>query len=149
MTETATSPGAAMTPLFAELHRWARLPFVWGESDCALVVCDWVRSVRGIDPGASLRFTYGTAGELQRLTGFFTDPLGVVTPLMESAGLDETGAPVRGDVGMLLHVIGPGHARPHAALCLGEVWAVKAEPGVTAYRPGKILRAWSVGYADP
>ena len=88
MTETATSPGAAMTPLFAELHRWARLPFVWGESDCALVVCDWVRSVRGIDPGASLRFAYGTAGELQRLTGFFTDPLGVVTPLMEAAGLE-------------------------------------------------------------
>ena len=138
-----------MTPLFAELHRWARLPFIWGESDCALVVCDWVHAVRGVDPGASLRFAYGTAGELQRLTGFFTDPLGVVTPLMVAAGLLKTDAPSRGDVGMLLRPRAPGNATPHAALCLGDVWAVKSETGVTAYRPTKILRAWSVGYVDP
>lgn len=146
---TNTDTPMAATPLFAELHRWARTPFIWGEADCALVCCDWVVRVRGVDPGASLRLAYGTAGELQRLTGFFTDPLAATTPLMAAAGLDETPTPGRGDVGLLMYLTDAGSARPHMALCLGAHWAVKAEAGVTTYQPGKVLRAWAVGYVDP
>lgn len=143
------STNVTLTPLFVELHRWARLPFIWGEHDCALVCFDWVRQVRGIDPGAHLRLTYGSAGELQRLTGFFTDPEGVIAPLLKAAGIGDATAPVRGDIGLLAHETAAGSLRPHMGLCLGEVWAVKAEVGVTAYRPSNVLRTWAVGYVDP
>lgn len=137
------------TPLFVELHRWARLPFIWGEHDCALVCFDWVKQVRGVDPGAHMRFTYGSAGELQRLTGFFTDALSVIAPMLAAAGIDETPTPRRGDIGLLAHTSSDGSLRPHMGLCIGECWAVKAEAGVTAYRPSDILQTWAVGYVDP
>lgn len=138
-----------MNLLLATVNRLQAAPFVWGERDCILTVADWVHLVRGVDPAADLRLTYATAGECQRVTGFFTDPVGVVAPRMSKAGLAVTAMPVRGDVGLLMQVTGPTQARPHGAICLGQgFWAVKSEAGVTAYRPDKIIMAWSVGYQD-
>lgn len=114
-----------------------------------MTVADWVQAVKGVDPAHGLRLAYGTAGECQRLTGFFTDPVGVIAPRMAEAGLLPVSEPVRGDVGLLMQAMGPGQARPHGAICIGRgFWAVKSETGVTAYLPDKIIMAWGVGYQD-
>lgn len=138
-----------MTPLYRELNRWLLLQHRWGEADCVTLCADWVQQVRGVDPAADLRWTYGSAGECQRVTGFFSDPIGCIGPRMEAVGLRKTAAPVAGDVGILLMPVSGGSARPYGAICLGRQWAAKMiEGGVHASPPFKILAAWSVGY-DP
>lgn len=139
-----------MTPLYAELNRWLAVPHRWGESDCVMLCADWVQRIRGIDPAEDLRLTYGTAGECQQVTRFFTDPIGCIGPRMEAAGLPRTSAPVAGDVGILLMPVSGASARPYGALCLGRTWAAKMiEGGIHAGPPLKLLAAWSVGYAHP
>lgn len=139
-----------MTPLYAELNRWRGLTYRWGESDCVTLCADWVLRVCGIDPAAAVRLTYESAAECQRVTRFFTDPVGSVSPHLERAGLRRTDSPVPGDIGVILLRSEPGVARPHMSLCLGETWAFKESCGaVTAATPGKIAAAWSVGYAHP
>ena len=135
-----------MTPLFREVHRWMALPFAWGETDCCMVVCDWVLAVRGFDPGADLRFAYHSPGECQRLTGWFTDP--VTTFACRMGPLPRVQQAMRGDVGILRMDIGGGVMRPHGALCLGRSWAVKGERGVVSFDRPCVMAAWGVGYVD-
>lgn len=137
-----------MTPIMAEINRWTGLRFVWGISDCVMIVADWVQRHTGIDPAADLRMTYGTAGECQRVTRFFTDPVGVIAPRMAAAGLPITAEPVRGDVGVLMQVTEGGVIRPHAGLCMGKNWAVLGVAGVEVGTPAKVVAAWAVGYHD-
>lgn len=138
-----------MTPLYAELNRWRVLPHRWGETDCILLCADWVKRIRGNDPAEDLRLTYASMAECQRVTRFFTDPLGVVAPRMARVGLDRASVPVPGDVGLVM-IPGDGAPLPHGAMCLGETWAVKLQSGaVAAFRPAKLLAAWGVGYAHP
>lgn len=138
-----------MTPLFAELHRWAALPFAWGECDCVLAAADWVARATGHDPAEGLRMTYGSPGECERVTRFFSDPVGLVGPRLARAGLVPTEAPVRGDVG-LVRLFARGALRPHGAVCIGKAWAAKGEQGVTSFRiaEGQLIAAWAVGYRD-
>lgn len=135
-----------MHPAVAEAQRWISRPFVWGECDCLTVLADWVLRMRGIDPMAGLRLTYGTAGECQRVTGFFTDPMGVMGRVAEAAGLQRRlGLPQMGDIGLLLSITGPGRTTPHGGLFLGTSWACKAEAGLTTLEtPGKVLAVWGV-----
>ena len=137
-----------MTPLQAEMHRWARMPFVWGESDCVLVCADWVRQCRGVDPAASMRGAYSSPQELNRRFGWLYDPLAVLEPRMTDAGLPATETPLVGDVGLVLQSSGGGVQAWHqGGVCLGNgIWAVKGMEGVGAHVPAHILRAWSVGY---
>lgn len=138
-----------MTPLYAELNRWRALPHAWGMSDCITLPADWILRMRGVDPAADIRMTYASLSECQRVTRFFTDPLGAVAPRLAWAGLDRTDQPVAGDFGLVL-VPGDAMRMPHGALCLGQTWAIKLVSGaVTAFAPGKILAAWGVGYAHP
>ncbi len=135
-----------MSPLFAMLHIWAATPFLWGENDCILSICDWVAGVTGRDPGASVRGTYFDAASCARETGYFRDPVGVVDGLMASAGLSMVDRPQVGDVAVLrLRDMG---ARPIGGLWTGSAWAMKSEGGV-ATRPAagvEVLAAWGVGY---
>ncbi|UIJ31522.1 hypothetical protein LV780_04915 [Cereibacter azotoformans] len=133
-----------MSPLFAHLHLWAGRPFVWGSCDCCTIVADWVLHLRGVDPMADDRLTYGSAGECQRATRFFTDPVGAFARRLEPLGIGRTEGPVTGDVGIALAMI-EGQMRPHGTICLGETWAVKSERGITCYRP-EIIAAWGMGY---
>lgn len=43
--------------------------FQWGRWDCALAVCDAVRALTGVDPGARYRGTYSTEEEARAITG--------------------------------------------------------------------------------
>jgi len=137
-----------MTPLQTEMRRWAREPFIWGQSDCVLVCADWVRQCRGVDPAGSLRGAYTSLRELDRRFGWLFDPLAVLEPRLTDAGLVATEAPVVGDVGLVVQTIARGErGLPQGGVYLGNgIWAVKGIEGVGAHVPSDILRAWSVGY---
>ncbi len=138
-----------MSPLIAFLNTLLPRTFAWGETDCILVCADWVNLCTGIDPAGDLRLTYSSRGECQRVTRFFTDPLGVTTKGMEQrAGLPRTDNPVTGDVAVVRIEL-DGRIAPVGAICLGlHGWAFMAEAGITIRgQVNEVLRAWSVGYA--
>lgn len=135
-----------MTPLYRFVNSMLPRPFVWGECDCVLMLADWVLQLHGVDPAADLRLTYSTAGECQRVTRFFTDPVGLFDRCLTPIGIGRTEAAAVGDIGIVTMSI-EGRPRPYGAICLGSKWAVKAEEGVTAATVGQVLQAWGVGYA--
>lgn len=135
-----------MDALYKEIHSWLSKPFIWGERDCMIVLGDWVKTVHGIDPVADIRYAYDSQFSCQRLTGFFTDPVGTVAKFAEEkAGLKRTENPVKGDVGVI-EVPVDGKLQPAGAIFTGKSWAVKAPQGATTITPIRVLAAWSVGY---
>ncbi len=139
-----------MTPLYQELHRWAGLPFIWGETDCFLVCCDWIARVTGIDPAADLRGTYDSRGSAHRETGYLRDPIGSMDRYLRPCGFEQVKVRRPGDVALIVHREDDGRTSPFAALWLGEAWAVKGPDGVTTLSPKMVLlvlAVWGVGYA--
>lgn len=135
-----------MTPLYQEMHRWLGMPFIWGESDCMIVLGDWIERIHGIDPVADLRYTYDSPGTCQRMTGFFTDPVSTVAEFAEvKAGLvRRDGLACKGDVGVLR--IGGGRMDVAGGLFTGKSWAVKAPNGATTLKPLEVLAVWDSRY---
>ena len=139
-----------MTPLYAELNRWMPLTYRWGWTDCVTLCGDWVKTICGVDPAADVRGTYESAAECQRVTRFFTDPIGAVSPHLERAGLEIAPQPRAGDVGVILLPLDGRSVAPHMAVCLGRKWAFKSvDGGVTSVIPYKVAAAWGVGYENP
>jgi|OM-RGC.v1.025169969 hypothetical protein len=143
-----------MSPLYAELHRWSALPFVWGETDCMMCLADWVWRVRGVDPAAEIRMSYDSPAACQRVTGWWTDPVGAVERCLGAiGGLPRVDCPARGDVGVF-RMPDPargGRLSPAGGLWLGECWTFRhPERGTTTLRArvaGAPLAIWGVGYA--
>jgi hypothetical protein len=135
-----------MTPLYRFLNVMYGRKFIWGECDCVLMLADWVQFLRGVDPAAEYRLTYGTAGECQRVTRFYTEPVALFDRLLAPHGIAQTAAPVAGDIGIVLLPM-DGRMRPHGALCLGNKWAAKSEHGILAAMPPQVVQAWGVNYA--
>jgi hypothetical protein len=134
-----------MTAYMAEVNRWSALPFVWGQTDCIMVLADWAGRWLGVDPAADIRLTYGTAGECQRVTRFWTHPMDAIGPRIVAAG-GVPSEPAPGCVGVLWQ---DEVNRPHGGLALRDGWwAAKAEQGVFVTRPRKVLSCWDVGYAE-
>jgi hypothetical protein len=133
-----------MDRLYVQLHRWAATPHEWSYCDCYMVVADWVRIVRGFDPGEELRGSYGDPAVCPRARALRADPVPVGRRLL--AALPETDAPVFGDVAFV-HV--PGARFLCGAIRLkGNAWAMKTESqGVQVSRFVRPEIAWSVGYA--
>lgn len=151
-----------MTPLYAELHRWAALPHAWGQCDCMLVLGDWVARVRGVDPFAALRGTYDSPLTCERATGFLSDPVPVAARhLQGGAGLARVDLfdPADPDAPALLSRLAPGDIAvirrrddprwPMGALWTGRCWACKGPNGTTTLHPALVqpLAAWRVGDA--
>ncbi|PWE48489.1 hypothetical protein DEM26_18245 [Thioclava sp. NG1] len=119
---------------------------MWGESDCIFLLADWVHAVRGVDLGAKWRMTYSSAGECQRITGYFTDPVGFMDAQVEPLGLERTDAPQPGDIAVCnvpftKHPVGGVKVADNA-------WLFKGEEGTTTLHSKLVgvLAAWSVGY---
>lgn len=143
-----------MSPIYAELHRWRAQPFAWGWHDCIMAPFGWVERVRGVNPGAHLIGSYSSAGEVERLTRFFTDPMGCIGPMVEAVGMALTDAPRAGDIGLTLQREA-GRLLPCGMMCLdGDLWAALGPngddglAGVLIARPHVIIGAWGVGYAE-
>lgn len=121
------------------LRRWAREPFRWGETDCALSVfrhiaeawsdprllTEWV--LRYGDERAALRLVAARGGQV-RLMG----------EEMARIGAKAVDDARRGDVGL----IRDGNSRIVAGLCVGDGrWAARTVTGFAVVRPAW-ARAW-------
>jgi hypothetical protein len=139
-----------MSPFTLEMHRWLSLPFRWGESDCCILLADWVRRARGLDydPAERVRWTYDSLATCHKEVGWLRDPVGAVGAILEGVvGLRRTDTPRRGDVGVVLAIV-DGREMAVGAAFTGERWISKAQNGITVHRPRRVLAAWDVGYAD-
>jgi len=136
-----------LTPLDTHINTWIGRPFVWGECDCMLVLADWVAEVRGVDPAAEIRGQYWDALSCERLTGFITAPVEAAARFFDTAGLERTDTPARGDIGVL-RLAGERHAV--GALWNGAAWIMKGEAGATSRRADmvEVLAIWGVGYDE-
>ena len=131
-----------MSPLYATLHRWAATPHEWGQSDCMMALADWVHLVRGFDPGAGIRGTYGDPDICPVGRALRRDP----EPHWRKAlhDLPITDAPLPGDVAL---VAVPGTRFLCGALRLKGNWAMKTSgKGVCVTRRATMHLCWAVGY---
>lgn len=62
-------------------------PFAWGLHDCATIACDWVLEMRGVDPMAAERGTYGTEAEYEAMTAAEGGLQAFVAARAERAGI--------------------------------------------------------------
>lgn len=134
-----------MTPIIAELNRWMSLPFIWGETDCIMVLCDWIKAVRGVDPAENDRFTYTDAGSCQRETRYFSDPVATLDSRFSRAGIKRGNDLCPGDVALIRL---PGDRHPVGGIWTGEFWGCKGPSGTTTVSSAvaQVQAFWSVGY---
>ena len=133
-----------MRPHIAALHVWANTPHEWGYSDCMMVLADWVRVVRGFDPAADLRGTYGSPDWCPLGRSYRNDPAPVLRRAF--AALPVVATPRLGDVA-LVEIRGQRHL--FGALKIdGRNWAMKTEAqGVLITRAVHPVLTWGVDYA--
>lgn len=124
--------------LDAFLRAGAGLPFVWGERDCSLWPCEWIKAERGIDPAEHLRGTYDTALACGRILHAAGGLPALAANLAASAGLLTTDHPEAGDVGLVELA-----DTPLLALCTGPNWAIKTKDGLVIV-PATPVQAWIV-----
>lgn len=120
------------------LRRWAATDFVWGETDCSIVLADYVRDLTGRDGAAALRGRYASEADAWAL-GRRDGLAAIVGACAARAGLQPTTAPVRGDIGVFAR-----GGLEFAGLCLGERWAVKSTEGLLFVSGASVIAAWSV-----
>ncbi len=133
-----------MADLFDTLNVWKAVPFVWGRSDCMMVLADWVWQVRGVDPAADVRGRYHDEASCEAVTGFISRPVEVMGHYAARAGLEQVQQARPGDVAIIQignHQLG--------ALWNGQAWVSKSERGVHVAHPrfATPLACWEVGYA--
>lgn len=99
------------------------VPFVWGQSDCALLIADWVVANGYPDPAAHLRGTYDTEEACAALLAAAGGLSAVVAACAAAADLKPILEPAFGCVA----VIGSerNQARQWAAIWQGHHWMVR------------------------
>jgi hypothetical protein len=125
----------------AALQHWTGLPFVWGESDCALAIADIYRIALGVDPAAAWRGRYdcetGAKIVLGR-RGLRAALSGAARTLGWKRIAAENARP--GDLGMVRTTLGPACAIRHR-----DLWAARGDRGFSLVSDAKVLLAWSIG----
>jgi hypothetical protein len=120
----------------------ASRPFELGTHDCGLLLADWVKVRRGVDPAEPVRGLYHDAATLDALLPFGGLPR-LFDRLFLAAGLVRTIAPVVGDVAMITFVEQP----PIGAIRTGRGFAMLAQGQGVCSIPVKCVRtvaAWKV-----
>lgn len=133
---------------YALMHQWAATPFVWGVSDCCLGLADWYNYLNGKDPAAHLRGQYFDPQSCQRLCGWFTRPVDVISDCLDTVGgLPLTDIPKVGDVGIIT-ITNEGREIPAGAIWLGDCWGCKGPNGVTTINEKATQRvaSWEMDY---
>lgn len=107
-----------------------------GEWDCAMLLANWVREVLGIDPAFGLRGAYSDA-EWPTIVAKEGGLVALVGRLAIVAGLEPTGAPSIGDIGVVETRLGPT-----GAIRTTGGWAMKVSDGIVRLRNATVLAAW-------
>lgn len=111
--------------------------FCWGESDCALFVCDAIEAMTGIDPGGRWRGLYSSEKGARRVLRDNGGVVGIAT-----LALGEPGSPAiagRGDV-VLIETPG-GEA---LAICIGVQIAAQGVGGIEFLPISAAKSAWKI-----
>lgn len=94
------------------LEEREQLPFAWGQHDCCLFACDWIREATGWDPAARFRGEYrNREGALRALRelGRGTLPT-TASGIAEAVGAAPYSQPLRaqrGDIALIETDLGP------------------------------------------
>lgn len=117
------------------------LPFVYGERDCALWVCDWIVACGHADPAAPFRGAYHDEQGCTRLLEREGGLLVLATKAFEGCGLVRAeDHPRPGDVACLDTLAGEALA----IAALGDRFAWKSNNGLVSTAVYPVLRAWRV-----
>lgn len=115
-------------------------PFSWGEWDCALMACEWVRECRGDDPGAAFRGRYTTAiGAARALKRYGAGDLESTATMMLGEPLANPLLAQRGDVVSVDTEDGPA-----LGVCVGAKVAVVGKTGLVQMQLRGARKAWRV-----
>ena len=133
-----------MDRLYNQLHIWAGTPHEWSYCDCMTVLADWVQIVKGYDPAADLRGTYGDPAACPIGRAYRADPLPVCDkafdglPVVESASYGDIAlARMRGQRFLF-----------GAIKIKGREWFMKTEgKGIMATRFVEPVTVWGLNYA--
>lgn len=98
-------------------------PFVWGVSDCTLMVADWCVETGHDDPAEAWRGAYSTEDECRALITERGDLAAVVSACASAAGLKPIAEPEFGCVAVIGSRTNPN--RQWAAIWSGSRWAVR------------------------
>ena len=125
----------------------ARKRFVYGSTDCLMILADWVTIRRGVDPAAAWRGTYhdeaGCRAALIAGRGIVRCIEAGLAPL----GIQRAACPMRGDIGLVRTFIQRGDRavlRQVGAICTAPGrWAVMTDQGlvISEFQP---VVAWSI-----
>lgn len=120
----------------AELRRWARLPFIWGKTDCWLSVTAYVERLTGKNLPHPGHHSALDAARILRAAGGYAE---YCRRAMEVLGCPPTEKPQRGDVG-LVDIPGIGLT---FCICLGALWAARGDRRLIIMPASHVL-AWEV-----
>jgi hypothetical protein len=119
------------------IDQWRRAQFVWGETDCIMATCNYVRDMTGIDPAAPWRGTYIDEAGAQAIWQAHGGVLAMADRIMGQAGFNRAephpGFPVVCDFG--------GHEV--AGVHIGPMTAFMGLHGCVETR-AKILGCWAL-----
>lgn len=104
------------------LAQWDRTLFIWGDSDCILSVCPYVKMLTGKDPSAGYEFNYWTPEGAYRFLKRHGGMLALARAAMASVGAVEIPpeSAARGDV-----VLCPESKRFTTGINLGDLIAFR------------------------
>jgi hypothetical protein len=117
--------------------------FAWGQCDCALWACDWIKRERGVDPGEPYRGQYSSPLGCGRLLRRHGGLLALASEAFDRCGLSiNDRAPIPGDV-----VCASTPAGAALMIAIGEHrFAWKARQGMVV-ADFALLRSWSICHA--
>jgi hypothetical protein len=119
----------------------------WGETDCLMMLADWVKLRTGADPAAEIRGTYATEEESLALIRCHRSLVGCIDRCVKPLGIQRTTNVVAGDIGVVFAGIkrrGQLKRGLTGAICVKPgSWAVKSPAGLL-FADFKVLRAWGI-----
>lgn len=131
------------TLLIAHFNNAREQEFKWGTFDCALAVCDGVKAITGVDPGADYRGKYSSEAEAFEIIG--TDLGKFTAGICDSLGIPEHTRHAfgrRGDVALVDNG-NPTHALGTIDLTGRFAWCASG-PGFIRVPMNRWLRAWRI-----
>jgi hypothetical protein len=136
-----------MEKLADYLETFGRRRWHWGETDCLMMLADWIKLRHGVDPAADIRGTYSTEEESLELMVRHRGIVGCIEHCVRPLGIDRTSLPVKGDIGVVFAGVKRRGKIRHGltgAICVSDrLWAVKSPAGLMI-ADFRFLRTWSV-----
>lgn len=120
----------------------------WGETDCVMVLADWIKEARGFDPAEAWRGSYSSERECSDLLKRRRGLRRHLDDVLSAFGIARTENPAAGDIGLVHAPIRAGKRvrfGPVGAIYVGSgLWAVFSSDCGLVIAPLKMWTAWKV-----